>query len=700
MNIKLRTKAIIWGMMILVLYMFVSTLITSLVIRNQNREGAIRYLQQSFIIIGDYIKNRQAALLEHDRRIAGLEWIGNEIRFFSESKSSGDADNMMEHMIRESSRALFDTVLMQDLSQLALYDKDGDLFCFFIFGEDEVTAGHVYKMPGRLGYKMTKVKRGAEIPEDGWQPVDHLEGVEMHYKGVIPAGESAGLRTMDQQIEMVSLVPILSGQEVIENGGVVVNTEQVGFIMMTRVIDHLFIARLDVLTGTRVNLLVDDQFAIGTEKGYKTMDPHLAEKLIKRIDDKSPAMGEPVIADSVHGGEEFFEGVLPLYSSGKKIGSIVSLYSKEIFRKNTLQMIEILILVSLACLIFIMLPASLVFSCYLNKLTKNILNIFEKLAEGNLRERMNILSGDELGLMAKAYNATIDEVAKLIKKIKGSIEIIRKSSSEIEASATTQSAAATQQASSIHGISSTMRQIADSSKEMAKNVALVVGSSQNTLGSSIKANEVMENSLGGMEEIKKSARLTSSKILSLGEKSRAIGDIVEIIKDVTSQTNLLALNASIEATKAGEAGKGFSIVAEEIRRLAENTAESTKEIKDIVLEIQNAVNGAVIATEEETKRIEKGVNLAIDAKAMLEDINKATREATGTAEQIGESIRHQDMATQDVFQSVSSIAEGVKQGAEENTRITKSLVFLAKISKTLDESIGQFKLNGDEEADG
>ena len=318
-------------------------------------------------------------------------------------------------------------------------------------------------------------------------------------------------------------------------------------------------------------------------------------------------------------------------------------------------------------------------------------------SEGDLTKRLDVTSRDEIGELAMWFNKFVGKIQDMMLEIRTSGEILSDAATDIESSTTEQSAASSQQAASIQQISATAQEMTASSDQMAENVALVVDASRNTLATALEADKVMGDSATGMEEIKESARLTSKKILSLGEKSQSIGDVVEIIKDVTNQTNLLALNASIEASKAGEAGKGFSIVAGEIKKLAENVDEAAKEIKEIVSGIQGAVNKAVRAMEGEEKKITWGSQLAEETKRWLEDINRATKESASAAEQIGESISQQNVATQEMSGSIQEISQGVNEAAEENTRINQSLTHLAQVSQSLSRSIKQFKVSANEE---
>ena len=134
-------------------------------------------------------------------------------------------------------------------------------------------------------------------------------------------------------------------------------------------------------------------------------------------------------------------------------------------------------------------------------------------------------------------------------------------------------------------------------------------------------------------------------------------------------------------------------MAEEIRILAENVDEATKEIKEIVLDIQDSTKSAVIAIEDETKKIKTGSGLVQRAKEMFEDIDRITQESTSASQQISESIQQNNMNTQDAFETVKEISQGIIINVNEHKRITDSLTRLFKISSTLNSAMAQFKVH-------
>ncbi|MDY7037495.1 MAG: methyl-accepting chemotaxis protein [Thermodesulfobacteriota bacterium] len=692
---RLKGKIMLGGIFIVIFSMTISTLIISLIISRKNREGAIRNLQQAFVVIQDDINNRQREFVTQTVRIARRKQIGDVVKYFREKKLNPEMIILSENQNKHLALALYEEGLMRNLLQIAIYDGDGDLVACTVIKGKEAFIGFSRGLNKGPSFKMASIKIGETPSPNTWKPVKRIPGIESAVKkDDIPAEKVFEFSPVDNMMYMVSFAPVVASRYVTNGDEVNKVKIKAGFIRSSKVIDHSTVKRLSVLTGTDINLFVRNRLSTGMRSDYKVIGSHVFKRFTERAAGKYNGQGKPVIVDSHIGKEDFFEGILPFFSNGKYVGAISALYPKKLFHENTSHMIKTFSLVSLVC-VLIVLPFTLLFAISVIRPIKKAIKVFEKIAGGDLAERIEVKSRDELGSLARSLNTTVNGLAKLIRKNQESAEELSSASIEIESSVSEQSAAASQQVSSIQEISSTVQEMASSSGQMAENAAVVVLASENTLTSVGEANGMVEDFARGMEEIKESARLTSKKILNLGEKSQAIGDILEIIKDVTNQTNLLALNASIEAAKAGEAGKGFSIVAVEIKKLAEDVAESTKEIKDIVSEIQGAVNSVVMAMEKEGKNIGEGARLALVAKGMLNEINEMAQDSTRAAQQIGEAIKQQDAATQEVSMSVQEMAEGINQSAVGNARIKESLTHLSEISNIINRAISQFKVKTD-----
>jgi twitching motility protein PilJ len=172
-----------------------------------------------------------------------------------------------------------------------------------------------------------------------------------------------------------------------------------------------------------------------------------------------------------------------------------------------------------------------------------------------------------------------------------------------------------------------------------------------------KGGDAVKRTMEGMDTIREHIQETSKRIKRLGESSQEIGDIVELINDIAEQTNILALNASIQAAMAGEAGRGFAVVADEVQRLAERSANATKQIEALVKTIQADTNEAVISMEKSTTGVVKGAQLAEDAGQALEEIESVSEQLAGLIQTISGSARQQAGAAAEISTTMNGIQD-------------------------------------------
>jgi methyl-accepting chemotaxis protein len=268
--------------------------------------------------------------------------------------------------------------------------------------------------------------------------------------------------------------------------------------------------------------------------------------------------------------------------------------------------------------------------------------------QGEIGHKAIVKSEDEFGTLAKSYNQMLDLIVYLITQTQESSKRLAQSSSEILSATEQQASGAAEQAASISQTTATMEELAATYRQIADNADSVVRMAEATLGSAESGQQAVMNTMESLEQIKTRAQSSANKILALGERSQQIGQVLSIINNIADQTKILALNAAIEAARAGEAGKGFSVVAIEIRKLAESVVDSTREISTIMTEIQSAANDLVISTEQELKQVGEGVELGHVTSDSLEQILDMIEQTTSSAKEISVATQQQRTATEQV----------------------------------------------------
>ncbi len=312
--------------------------------------------------------------------------------------------------------------------------------------------------------------------------------------------------------------------------------------------------------------------------------------------------------------------------------------------------------------------------------------------QGEVGMKVEVSSQDEFGTLARSYNQMLDLIVYLIKQTQESSKRLAQSSSEILAAAEQQASGSAQQAASISETTATMEELAATYRQIADNADQVVQMAEASLGNAESGQQAVLNTLTAMEQIKSRSQSSANKILSLGERSQQIGQVLSIINSIADQTKILALNAAIEAARAGEAGKGFSVVAIEIRKLAESVVASTGEISQIMTEIQAAANDLVIATEQELKQVQGGVDLAHVTGDSFDQILEMVEQTTVAAKEISAATQQQRSATDQVVRAMREVASVAQQTASGSRQVAASAQQLSSIASESSQVGGAFQL--------
>jgi len=229
-----------------------------------------------------------------------------------------------------------------------------------------------------------------------------------------------------------------------------------------------------------------------------------------------------------------------------------------------------------------------------------------------------------------------------------------------------------EQAGNITATADMVTQMAASIEEVASGAQTVSRSAEKTKGAAEKGGKAVEMTIQGMDGIKNKVFETAGKIRELGDHSQQIGEIIQVIDDIAEQTNLLALNAAIEAARAGEHGKGFAVVADEVRKLAERSSKATKEIAELITNIQKVTSEAVTAMEQGTAEVEQGARLAFDAGNALNEILQNADETYRQVQNISAAAEQISAGSQEVVKAMDSVSAITQENAAATQQLTAS----------------------------
>ena len=320
-----------------------------------------------------------------------------------------------------------------------------------------------------------------------------------------------------------------------------------------------------------------------------------------------------------------------------------------------------------------------------------LLNEMGNLADGDLTVQASVTE-DVTGAIADSINFTIEELRTLVKGINSATDQVTKATQDAQAISNRLYEASQRQNREIQQASASVLQMANSINEVSQSAARSATVAQQSLAAAEKGAQSVQNQIAGMNEIRAQIQDTSKRIKRLGESSLEIGDIVELISDLTEQTNILALNAAIQAASAGEAGRGFTVVAEEVQRLAERSGEATKQIDAIVKTIQADTQDAVAAMEKSTVGVVEGTKLSDTAGQALEEIRRVSRELAGLIGGISVQTQKQSVSVTDVTLGMQGILQITEETTEGTKQTNVSIGQLTKLAAELRSSVAGFKV--------
>jgi methyl-accepting chemotaxis protein len=326
--------------------------------------------------------------------------------------------------------------------------------------------------------------------------------------------------------------------------------------------------------------------------------------------------------------------------------------------------------------------------------------------EGDLTNRLDVNTEDEVGELAKWFNTFIEKLQEMIKNIAGNAETLGTSSNDLSElsghmsdEANNMSSKANTVATSSEEMSSNMNSVAAASEQAATNVNLVATTTEEMTAS---VNEIAQNSEKARSitiEAVSQAQRTSEGVDKLGQSAQDISKVTEVITEISEQTNLLALNATIEAARAGEAGKGFAVVANEIKELARQTAEATQEIKERIQGIQGSTSETVKEIGEITKVINDVNEIVSSIASAVEQQSAATKEIAGSVAQaskgiseVNENVAQSSTVAGEIAKDISDVSQGAGGITNSSSQLNLSAGELSKLAEQLKEMVGRFQV--------
>lgn len=312
--------------------------------------------------------------------------------------------------------------------------------------------------------------------------------------------------------------------------------------------------------------------------------------------------------------------------------------------------------------------------------------------EGDLTKRLNVERADELGDIARGFNAFLDKLQGMIREVVGSVQQVTDASEHTADIALRTNDGVQRQLSEIDLVATAVTEMTATAQDVARNASQAASAAQNADGSASHGREVVRATSETIQNLSQDIQRAVDSVQALARDSENITGILDTIRGIAEQTNLLALNAAIEAARAGEQGRGFAVVADEVRNLAQKTQSSTEEIQHMIEQLQNGTRETVKVMEQSRARTDQSVLQAEEADAALTSITQAVSVINDMNNQIASAAEEQSAVAEDINRNVMTIdtvAKDVAKGADEASQASASLTKLAEHQRRL---INQFKV--------
>ena len=322
---------------------------------------------------------------------------------------------------------------------------------------------------------------------------------------------------------------------------------------------------------------------------------------------------------------------------------------------------------------------------------RQALTVTQRVADGDLTQQIQADSSDEVGELLRSVDGMSTHLRSMIGEIDAGIQGLAESAHTLSLASDAVAASSGTQSQSAVVMAGAVEQMTESIQQVAEHAQSCRGLAESSGDVSDSGIEVINQAISSMSMIADTVNKSAEAVLHLGDESKAISQIVNVIREIADQTNLLALNAAIEAARAGEAGRGFAVVADEVRKLAERTSLSTKEITRMVDDIQAGAAKAVQSMTRGEGQVQEGVSLAGEAGGRIADIKIGATQVSDAVIGISNSLREQSAANREIARNVETIAEQAVQNHAQARATSDAAREMEVLTTQIRASISRFR---------
>lgn len=378
----------------------------------------------------------------------------------------------------------------------------------------------------------------------------------------------------------------------------------------------------------------------------------------------------------------------PIEYKSRKLGTTIVGISMEPFMAAVWRQIT----VSLVCsLVFLFLGIVMIIR-YARILVKDIKAVQVSIDTADLNTQFNTNREDEMGQLQNSFDRFVSSIRNTLLQVSEVASSVASASAQISSSTEEMAAGSQEQTTQSEEVARAVEQMAKSIAVNSENAGEAAQTAEQAKSAAESGGKVVTDTVAEMKQIAAVVRESAGTIQNLGKSSDQIGEIIGVIEHIADQTNLLALNAAIEAARAGEQGRGFAVVADEVRKLAEQTTKATKQIAGMVELIQSDSHGAVRSMANATKQVDEGIMLADKAGTSLHEIVQISQKVTQMVSQIAVANEEQSSTSEQISKNMEAIASVTQQTASGTQQIARAAEDLNRLTEALQHLVNQFKL--------